>query len=306
VNKSIVRTTAILAMAVSAAPVWQAKAATAAGTAATPLATTTATLLAAGDISSCGSSGDTATAALIKARSGTVAPLGDNVYENGSPTEYTNCYGPTWGAFKSRSRPTPGNHDYNTAGARGYFGFFGSLAGDPTKGYYSYTLGSWHVVVINSNCTKINGQCDQGAPQERWLRADLAAHPVMCTLAYWHHPLFTSSSVHHDATYMRPIFTDLYNFGAELVLNGDSHHYERFAPQTSAGVADPAKGVREFVVGTGGFSHYGLSSPHKNSQVRNNTTFGVLQLTLRSGGYDWHFLPVAGKTFTDSGSTACH
>lgn len=262
-------------------------------------------LLAAGDIADCVSTGDEATAALLAANPGTVAPLGDLVYPSGTPAQFTDCYGPSWGVFKARTRPAVGNHEYLTTGAAGYFGYFGALAGDPTKGYYSYNLGRWHIVVLNSNCAKVGG-CGAGSPQLSWLRVDLAANPADCTLAYWHHPLFTSGSPHTGATNMRPLYQALYDANAEVVLSGHNHNYERFAPQDPAGNADPDRGIREFVVGTGGESHYASGTPVPNSQVRNHDTFGVLKLTLHDVSYTWQFLPVAGKTFTDSGSTSCH
>jgi len=259
-------------------------------------------VLAAGDIASCSSAGDEATAALLAGRPGTVLTLGDNVYNNGTATEFATCYAPSWGAELARTRPAPGNHDYNTAGASGYFGYFGAAAGDPAKGYYSFDVGAWHLVALNSNCAAIGG-CGAGSAQETWLRADLAAHPADCTLAYWHHPRF-SSGLHGDQAAMQPIFQALDDLDADIVLAGHDHDYERFAPQTAAGVADAA-GVREFVVGTGGRSHYGFGVISTNSEVRNGDTYGILQLTLHAASYDWQFIPEAGKTFTDSGSAAC-
>ncbi len=262
------------------------------------------TVAAAGDIASCSTTGDSATAALIAGIDGEVLALGDTVYPNGTATEYTNCYEPTWGAFKGRTRPVPGNHEYNTANAAGYYGYFGPAAGDPTKGYYSYDYGAWHVVVLNSNCSQVGG-CGAGSPQLIWLQADLAANDEKCTLAAWHQPRFSSASVHgSDVTY-QPFFQALYDAHADVILSGHDHSYERFAPQTATGVADPLHGVREFVVGTGGFTHYGLGTLKANSEVFNGDTFGVLKLTLKPTGYDWEFVPVAGQTFTDSGSDAC-
>ena len=264
-----------------------------------------AVLLAAGDIASCASPGDAATAALLDSMPGTIATLGDNAYERGSPAEYADCYGPTWGRFLSRTRPAPGNHEYLTPGASGYFSYFGAAAGAPDSGYYSYDLGAWHIVVINSNCSPAGG-CQAGSRQEAWLRADLAAHRTVCTLAYWHHPRF-SSGEHGDQVSMQPIWQDLYDAGADVVLSGHDHDYERFAPQTPTGVADPARGIREFVVGTGGKNHYPITRPAEpNSEVRNWDTFGILKLTLHPRGYDWQFVPEAGKTFTDAGSGRCH
>jgi hypothetical protein len=270
----------------------------------TPVSGGSAVVLAAGDIASCSSSGDESTAELVKGQSGDVLTLGDNAYESGSASEYANCYDPTWGQFKSRTHPAPGNHEYNTSGATGYYGYFGSAAGSPSKGYYSYDLGSWHVIVLNSNCSAIGG-CGAGSAQEQWLRADLAAHPTACTLAYWHHPLF-SSGTHGNNTSVKPLYQALYDGNADLVLVGHDHDYERFGPQDASGNSDPNRGIREIVVGTGGRGHYAVSTIKANSEVRNNDTFGVLKLVLDPTSYSWEFLPVAGKTFTDSGTTKCH
>jgi acid phosphatase type 7 len=263
-----------------------------------------AVLLAAGDIAGCGHMGDTVTAALVAATGGTVATLGDNVYNHGSAAQFANCYGPTWGRFKGRTRPSVGNHEYRTPGASGYFNYFGNQAGPRGKGWYSYNLGSWHVVVLNSNCGNVG--CGKGSEQERWLRADLAAHSNQCTLAYWHHARFSSDNRHGNYGPVGPFWEALYEYGADVVLAGHAHVYERFAPQTPWAKADHATGIRQFVVGTGGNGHYGFRGVKPNSQVRNANTFGVLKLNLRPGGYDWRFLPQPGKTFTDSGSAACH
>jgi hypothetical protein len=259
-------------------------------------------LVGAGDIASCSSSGDEATAKLLDIIAGTVFAAGDNVYENGTSSEFANCYNPTWGRHKARTRPATGNHEYQTSGAAGYFKYFGAAAGDPKKGYYSYNLGAWHIIVLNSNCSQIGG-CQAGSPQEKWLRADLAAHPSVCTLAYWHHPLFSSGG--GSTTSVRPLWQALYDAHADVVLNGHVHNYERFAPQNPSGGADSSRGIREFVVGTGGKSLAGFNTVRPNSQVRNNSAFGVLKLTLHASSYDWKFVPQAGKTFTDSGSTSC-
>jgi hypothetical protein len=202
-------------------------------------------------------------------------------------------------------KPAPGNHEYNTVGASGYYEYFGAAAGDPDKGYYAYDLGPWRMYALNSNCASIGG-CGAGSAQEQWLRADLAANPRECVGAYWHHPLF-SSGEHGSSTNTQALFQALYDYNADLVLVGHDHDYERFAPQTAAGVADPARGIREFVVGTGGRSHYPLLFGFvANSQAANADTFGLLKLTLWATGYSWQFLPEAGKTFTDSGSASCH
>lgn len=255
----------------------------------------------AGDIASCGSSGDEQTASLLDNISGTVFTLGDNAYDNGTAAEYTNCYGPSWGRHKGRTHPAPGNHDYQTAGASGYFGYFGAAAGDPSKGYYSYELGGWHIVVINSNIATA-----AGSVQEQWLRSDLRDHPSLCTLAYWHHPRFSSGAQHGNDDSMQPIWQALYDAGAELILSGHDHIYERFAPQTATGQLDAAKGIREFVVGTGGAGLYDIGTIKPNSEVRNNLTRGVLKLTLYADRYEFQFVHVAGASFTDSGSGSCH
>jgi hypothetical protein len=257
----------------------------------------------AGDIASCSSSGDEATANLLDNIAGTVYTLGDNVYSNGTTAEYNNCYAPqtTWGRHKARTRPSPGNHDYYTAGAAPYYAYFGSAAGDPSKGYYSYDLGAWHIIALNSNVDRF-----AGSVQEQWLRADLAASTKSCTLAYWHHPRFSSGSGHGNDTSVHPLWQALYDFNADVILGGHDHDYERFAPQTPAGAADNTRGIREFVVGTGGIGHYALGTLKANSQVFNSTSFGVLKLTLYEGGYDWDFVHVAGATFTDVGSGVCH
>ncbi len=264
------------------------------------------TLVGAGDIAGCSSSGDEATAALVNNIPGTVFTLGDNAYDNGTASEYANCYDPSWGAFRTRTRPAPGNHDYNTPNAVPYYAYFGANAGDPTKGYYSYNLGSWHIVVLNGMCSAVGG-CGLNSPQEKWLKADLAANPTSCTLAYWHFPLFSSGATHGNNPAYKVFWDDLYAAGAEVVLNGHEHNYERFAPQTSSAVADPARGIREFVVGTGGKNHYGFSSTiQPNSEVRNSTAFGVMKFSLDSNSYSWQFVPVAGQSFTDSGTQTCH
>ncbi len=265
---------------------------------------TTAVLVGAGDIASCASTGDEATAKLLDGISGTVFTTGDNVYSSGTSTEFNDCYSPSWGRHRARTRPSAGNHEYRTPNASGYYQYFGASAGDPRRGYYSYNQGSWHIVVLNSNCASVGG-CGVGSPQERWLRADLASHSTSCTLAYWHSPRF-SSGPHGSDTAMQPFWKALHDYGVEVAITGHDHHYERFAPQDARGALDPAYGIREFVVGTGGKSHYAIGTPLPNSEVHNDNTFGVLKLTLRSGGYDWRFVPEASRTFSDSGSQACH
>jgi hypothetical protein len=254
----------------------------------------------AGDIADCSSSGDEATAALLDNIAGSVFTLGDNVYSSGTPTEITTCYDPTWGRHKSRTFPAPGNHDYNTSGASGYFGYFGSAAGPSGRGYYSFDLGSWHIISLNSEISM-----SAGSAQEQWLRADLAASTKQCTLAYWHKPRFSSGTSHGSLAAAQPLWQALYDYGAEIVMSGHDHDYERFAPQTPSGAPDAAKGIREFVVGTGGRNHDAVGTPIPNSEASNDNTFGVLKLTLGSGTYTWQFVP-AGGSFTDSGSGTCH
>lgn len=264
----------------------------------------TQTIVAAGDIAQCSSNNDEATALLVDNIPGTVAVLGDNAYESGSATEYTNCYGPSWGRHKARTKPSVGNHEYQTANASGYYGYFGAAAGDPTKGYYSYDLGDWHVIVLNSNCTIVS--CAAGSPQEQWLRNDLMANTKQCTLAYWHHPRFNSGADHGNDTAVGDFWKALYQYGAEIILNGHEHMYERFGPQKPDATADAANGIRQFTVGTGGRSFYPIGTIQPNSELRNNSTYGVLRLTLGAGAYSWQFVPIAGQTFTDSGSGTCH
>jgi PKD repeat protein len=264
-----------------------------------------AVLVGAGDIADCGSSGDEATASLLDGIPGTVFTAGDNVYETGTTRELANCYDPSWGRHRARTRPSLGNHDYGTSGAAPYFAYFGSNAGEPGKGYYSYDLGDWHVVVLNSNCGEVGG-CGTGSPQETWLRADLAASSKSCTVAYWHHPLFSSAQTSGTSS-VQALWLALEDGGAELVLNGHAHVYERFAPQTASGVASPT-GIRQFTVGTGGKSLSSFGTIRLNSEVRSNLTYGVLKLTLRATGYLWEFVPVAGWSGApiDAGSAYCH
>ena len=270
-----------------------------------PARPTVPILIAAGDIASCDSDEDEATAALQDGLDGTVATLGDNVYGSGTAAEFADCYDPSWGRHKDRTRPAPGNHDLETEGGVGYFDYFGGAAGRFGEGWYSYDVGAWHIVVLNSNCRRVGG-CEAGSPREEWLRADLAAHPNRCTLAYWHHPRFSSGKEHGSEEAMRPFWQALYDAGSDVVLSGHEHNYERFAPQDPAGRADAARGIRQFVVGTGGKSHYGFGEVLPNSEARNDDAFGVLELTLHATGYDWAFVPVTGQSFTDAGSGACH
>jgi acid phosphatase type 7 len=264
-----------------------------------------AVLVGAGDIADCSDlSGAEATAKLLEKSPGTVVAIGDLAYPNGSKENFK-CYDKTWGRVKNRTRPAVGNHEFRSKDAGYYFEYFGKAAGDSRDGFYSYELGDWHIISLNSECAEIGG-CNRGSREESWLRADLAAHPKACTLAYFHKPLFSSGSRHGDAEEVKPLFEALYDANADVVLGGHDHDYERFAPQDPNGKADAARGIREFVVGTGGKSHRPFAYVRPNSEVRNNDTYGVLKLTLYPNGYDWQFIPVAGKSFTDTGSGNCH
>lgn len=256
-------------------------------------------LVGAGDIADCSSSGDEATAALLDSIPGTVFTTGDNAYSDGTAAEFSSCYDPSWGRHKARTRPTPGNHDYHTSGASGYFGYFGSAAGDPSEGYYSYTLGAWHVIALNSNISR-----GPGSAQIQWLNAELAASGATCTVAYFHHPRFSSGS-HQNGSSQGTFWDELYAAGADVVLVGHDHDYERFAPQDPNGIADPTNGIRQFVVGTGGRSLRSFGTIQPNSEFRYGSEHGVLKLSLYSGGYDWEFISTDG-TVRDSGSDTCH
>jgi hypothetical protein len=249
----------------------------------------------AGDISMCDNDNDELTAQLLDAIPGTVFTTGDNAYDAGTYSQFMECYDPTWGRHKDRTRPVPGNHDYHTAGAAGYFQYFENI-----PSYYAYDLGSWRIYALNSEI-----DVSEDSPQVAWLREDLAANPRQCVLAYWHEPRWSSGSVHGSSRGKQTLWEVLYEAGAELVINGHEHSYERFAPMNDRGEPDP-QGLREFVVGTGGRSLYGFDTPLPASEVRDNTSYGVLKLTLSGSGYTWEFIPAAGSTFTDSGSTECH
>lgn len=260
-------------------------------------------LIGAGDIAECTDDRDEAVGDLIEAfPNSTAYTLGDNAYPNGTAQQFAECYDPSWGSFLARTKPSVGNHDYFTPGATGYFGYFGDAAGDPDEGWYSYDIGTWHVVVLNSNCGQVGG-CGSNSPQAAWLAADLAANPAECTLAYWHHPQF-SSGLPSNGSY-DDFWQILHDAGADVVLSGHSHHYERFALQDAEGNLDPENGIRQFIVGTGGDDLQGQGTPQGNSEVANFSTFGALGLTLHDGSYDWQFIPVEGETFTDEGSSSC-
>jgi len=296
-----------------------------------------ATLVGAGDIASCNYNRDYDTANVVESTITsasapvTVVTLGDTVYPSGTAAQFKNCYDPTWGGSHlgersditpklvdpnmwTLTRPAVGNHEYQTPGASAYFNYFGAgKAGDPGKGYYSYDRGSWHVVVLNSNCSEVGG-CGASSPQGKWLKRNLAAHLASCTMAAFHHPLFSSSTAQTNV--VKPFWNTLYNEGADVILSGHAHYYERFAPQRPDGSVSSTYGIREFVVGTGGASP---DSPMRTPRVANSkidsekpgapgtTYYGVLKLDLLAGGYAWEFRPRAvDAAFTDSGSGQCH
>lgn len=269
---------------------------------ATGAAAATVTLVGAGDIASCSSDDDTATAALVDGIAGTVFAAGDLAYEDGTLAEFRDCYDPTWGKFLDRTLPAPGNHEYHTHGASGYFEYFGAAAGERGRGWYARDLGAWRVIVLNSNCQAVGG-CHAGSDQERWLRADLAAEPRECTLAIWHHPRFSSGRHGNDKATI-DLWKALSDARAEIVITGHDHDYERFGPQTADGLSD-LSGIVEFVVGTGGRSHYAIGRPFANSIARNDDTFGVLKLDLSAGSWTSEFIPEPGRTFTDTSSGTC-
>ena len=241
-----------------------------------------------------------------------VLALGDIQYECGGYQAFLQSYDPTWGRVKSITYPVPGNHEYHSEGgmdcdptgnALGYFNYFGAAAGDPDKGYYSFDVGAWHLIALNSNCAKVS--CATSSAQVSWLRQDLAANPNTCTLAFWHHPRFTSGTNAPGSTLVKPLYQALYDYNADVVLVGHDHDYERFALQDPEGALDPVVGIRQFVVGTGGKSFHSWGAIQPGSEARNNDTFGVLRLVLSPTSYEWRFIPEAGKTYTDTGSTPC-
>lgn len=255
-------------------------------------------VLAAGDIASCSNDRDEATARILDAQpTASVLTLGDNVYDSGTASEFSGCYAPTWGRHLSRTFPSPGNHDYNTQNAAGYFGYFGARAGPTLTGWYSFDIGAWHLISLNSE----RDFAESGA-QVAWLKADLAATSKKCVLAYWHKPRFSAGN-YDDFTAYIPFWDALYAAKAEIVLNGHDHNYQRYRLMDAGGDADPA-GIRQFLVGTGGVGAYALEDDARRDAAATDV-YGVLQLTLNTSGYDWRFLPAAGTTFSDSGSGVC-
>jgi acid phosphatase type 7 len=255
------------------------------------------TFAGAGDIADCGAAAPL-TAALLDRIDGTIFTLGDHAYPSGTSSEFRNCYEPTWGRHRQRTRPTPGNHDYNTGGGAPYFEYFGTNAGPAGLGYYSFTLGAWHVVSLNS---EIDARA--GSPQERWLRADLAANPAKCTVAYWHRALFSSGN-HGGDPKMSDIWRTLYEHDVDLAITGHEHLYERFAPQDASGRLDTGRGIRQFVVGTGGVPLFPLRQVRPNSEL-SATVHGVIAFTLETDRYRWRFTSIDGS-FGDTGMDSCH
>ncbi|WP_420475959.1 metallophosphoesterase family protein [Noviherbaspirillum sp. ST9] len=273
-------------------------------------ADTGASLYAAGDIASCQSirpedSGAAKTAAIISAglasdQDAIVLTLGDNSYPVGRLSEFEECYAPTWGQFKQRTRPSPGNHDYYTPYSAGYYTYFGDAAGPGRRGYYSFTHGGWRIISLNSYLKPAEHNM-----QIAWLKDELARNPAKCTLAFWHHPLYSSGG-HGNDKRMQEAWAILHAAGAEIVLAAHDHNYERFAPQDAEGRRDADHGIRQFVVGTGGAELTPIRFRRFHSEVSDNSTHGVLKLVLKQAGYEWEFLPVEKGGFTDRGAALCH
>ncbi len=294
------RLAAPLALAVTVATLW-------AGGPATGQEGGDPVLVGAGDIGSCRNPGVAQTASLVALAGidATVATFGDHAYPRGTDANFAECYEPFWGQFKARTMPSPGNHEYETPGASGYFKYFGAAAGDPGEGYYSYDLGSWHIVALNSNCKQVGG-CEYKSTQGRWLRRDLTKHPARCTLAYFHHPLYASGNG-YDSPKVKPFWHILYNHHVDVILSGHAHRYERFARIRPSGKRSSARGIRQFIVGTGGAmggDQHGPDEPRV--QAKKIGAPGVLKLELGSRFYRWKFVPVAGRHYTDSGRARCH
>jgi hypothetical protein len=266
-----------------------------------PSAAAAAVLVGAGDIALCNGTGDEETARILDGIAGTVFTIGDNAYPDGTAQQFTSCYQPSWGRHKARTKPTPGNHDYHQAGAAPYYRYFGAAAGDPGKGYYSYDVGSWHIIALNSEV-----DAGAGGAQVAWLKRDLAAHSNSCVLAYWHNPRFSSGSTHGTNSKTQPFWQALYDANADVVVSAHDHDYERFAPQTPTGAADSRRGIREFIVGTGGAGVRGFGTIRPNSEKRIGMQHGVIRLSLNSGSYAWTFIATGGRGTLDSGSGSCH
>lgn len=273
------------------------------------------TILAAGDIANCRKSfkkklkvwlagedpyyGAPRTAALLERLPGTILVMGDIAYPTGSAEDFQDCFEPAWGKFKDRIMPVPGNHEYDTDDADPYYDYFGERVGERGRGYYSFQLGAWHIVALNSVLDE-EGRADQ----ENWLRDDLALSDARCILAYWHHPIYSSGD-HGASDRMAGAFRILYDAGASVVLSGHDHNYERLAPVAPNGRADPRRGIRTFVVGTGGHSLDPIYRADPNSEVFDGTSWGLLRMELHEDRYRWEFIPVEGHDFRDSGEERC-
>jgi hypothetical protein len=254
----------------------------------------------AGDISICDQDGDDHTSELLASIPGTIYTLGDNSNQSGTPDQYLNCFGPSWGRYLGRLYPSPGNHDLVYENGSGYYDYFASVPVERDKGYYSYNVGEWHIIALNSGI-----DTSAESLQAQWLREDLNNHPSLCSLAYWHHPRWSSGASGNN-NHMAAVWQILYDSGVEVVLNGHDHVYERFSPQDPTGALDTTRGIREFIVGTGGASHHWFGQILPNSEARNYDSFGVLKFLLYPDGYVWEFIPVRGASFTDSGFDYCH
>jgi hypothetical protein len=269
-----------------------------------------AVLVGAGDIAVCNSPGTEATARLIDGIAGSVFTAGDNAYQNGDPLDFSECYDPSWGRFRDRTFPVPGNHDYEDRpnhDGHGYFDYFGDAAGPRGLGYYAYNVGTWRVVTLNSEVLTAGRVPNAGAAsaQLAWLTNELSSTKAPCTIAIWHRPLYSSGQNRPNPD-TRDLFKKLYDFNADLVINGHDHDYERFGPQDADGHADAARGIRQFIVGTGGVEPYTFFSKQPNSETFQSNTWGVLKLTLSTGSYEWEYIPVAGRGTRDTGNGVCH
>jgi acid phosphatase type 7 len=268
----------------------------------------TETILAAGNIATCGTTNDEATAGLLDTLPGTIFTLGDNVFPDGSQEAYVDCYEPSWGRHKSRTYAALGNHEYRSGTAAPSFNYFGSRAGPRDRGYYSVDIGNWHIIVLNINDLTVNeANPFEGSAQDQWLQADLAANSKSCTLALWHNPRFFSSNTisYTSSAYITTVWRRLYDAGADIVLNGHQHHYERFPPMSPTGSVDAERGIRAFNVGTGGESTEPMIAIAEHSVVRSDA-FGILKLTLEAGSYRWEFVPAVAGQFSDTGVGSCH
>ena len=276
-------------------------------------------VIGAGDIAVCGTSGDEATAKLVDSVLtadsaakiiSAVFTAGDNAYPSGAGgvnNYFTRCFSPSWGTERIMSliRPSPGNHDYDSGSGAPYFAYFTERAGPSGKGYYSYDVGEWHVISLNSELYYSRASPSEAREQEEWLRKDLGAHRKLCTLAYFHRPLFSSGD-HGNVREMLPLWTILFDGGADLVVNGHDHHYERFLPQTPAAVADSVRGITEIIAGTGGAILRRVLQPlARNSAAQIHGHFGILKLTLGAGEFRHAFLDTDGRVW-DTGGGRCH